>query len=488
MNKYILFLSLILLSCTKNFEKINTDPNRPKHITPGVILGQVQYRAVNATIKASKSFTNPLMQVDAPRASTGGGGIHRYVILPDAGIWSSLYDFLKDFEDIRIMSEELQEDNYKAIALIYKSWIYSILTDLYGDVPYTEATRATDGILQTSFDNQKSIYENILRNLDTAATIINTKVALTYGGDLLYNANTVSGGVNAGLVKWQKFANSLKLRLLLRIYKRRDELNIDQQINEILLNPDKYPVFTSNADEAIFKYSNSFPYFNPFYNARQLDYRDGDYYTKFFINHLNDNHDPRRNVWATQVVVDGVPQYTGIESGYPVSTEYQVGKNSSYSDGLKTLPQLGVMMPYAEVEFIKAELALKGFATGKSAKDHYEAGIRASMNQWGVTMPNDFLTQPGIAFKTSGTIEEQLEQIMLEKYYAYFFVDYQSWFEKRRTGYPILPRGSGIPAENNFPNRIPYPTYLQSLNPHNLAAAQQAMGGDNSDVKVWWAK
>ncbi len=77
---------------------------------------------------------------------------------------------------------------------------------------------------------------------------------------------------------------------------------------------------------------------------------------------------------------------------------------------------------------------------------------------------------------------------MLQKYYAYFFVDYQSWFEKRRTGYPVLPRGTGIPAENKFPFRIPYPTYLQSLNPDNLAKAVTAMGGDNSDVKVWWDK
>jgi hypothetical protein len=88
----------------------------------------------------------------------------------------------------------------------------------------------------------------------------------------------------------------------------------------------------------------------------------------------------------------------------------------------------------------------------------------------------------------SAAHDVQLEQIMLQKYYAYFFVDFQAWFEKRRTGYPVLPRGSGIPAENNFPSRIPYPTYLQSLNSANLEAAVSAMGGDNSNVKVWWDK
>ncbi|MFX6930192.1 SusD/RagB family nutrient-binding outer membrane lipoprotein, partial [Acinetobacter baumannii] len=81
------------------------------------------------------------------------------------------------------------------------------------------------------------------------------------------------------------------------------------------------------------------------------------------------------------------------------------------------------------------------------------------------------------------------EQIIVQKYYAYFFVDYQAWFEKRRTGYPVLPRGSGIPVENQFPYRVPYPTYLQSLNSANYAAAVNAIGGtDDSNTKVWWDK
>jgi hypothetical protein len=188
----------------------------------------------------------------------------------------------------------------------------------------------------------------------------------------------------------------------------------------------------------------------------------------------------------TTISVGGNNVYQGIESGYPITTEYAVGKNSSYQDALKTLPQLGVMMPYAEVEFIKAELVLKGFTTGKTSKQHYEAGITASMAQWGTTLPSGFLQQTGVVYDANASMEKQLEQIMLQKYIAYFFVDYQSWFEKRRTGYPTLPRGNGIPAENSFPNRIPYPTYLQSMNLDNLNAAINSMGGDKATTKVWW--
>jgi hypothetical protein len=478
----------LLLSCTEGFEELNTDPNRPKEITPGVMLGQVQYRIVNSSINAARSFTHELMQVDAPRSSAGGGGLHRYIVTPGAGVWSGFYNNLNDIQDIYAIADRLNETNYKAIALVYKSWAYSILTDLYGDVPYSQANRASEGILKPGFDKQKDIYVQILKDLETANSLFDETKALTYAGDMLYNANALSGGRNAGILKWKKFTNSLRLRLLLRISKRDGEVAVNQQIAAILANPTANPVFTSNADEAIFRYPGTFPYYNPFFNARQVDWRDGNYFTRFFLNKLNEDNDPRRAVWSTPVTVGGAPVYQGIDSGFPTTVEYAVGRNSSYTDALKTLPQLGIMMTWAEVEFIKAELALKGFTTGKTAKAHYDAGITASMVQWGATMPAGYLQQAGVVYNATATPEKQLEQIMVQKYYAYFFVDYQAWFEKRRTGYPVLPRGAGIPVENRFPSRVPYPTYLQSLNPEALAAAVASMGGDDSDTKVWWEK
>ena len=484
----VIFLALciVLSACTEGFEELNLDPNRPKDVTPGVLLGQMQYRFVNASMQASRNFTHELMQVDAPRASTSGQGLHRYVVNPGAGVWTSFYTLMRDVEDIISISDGLKENNYKAIALVYKSWGYSILTDLYGDVPYSQAVKAEEGIFEASFDTQKDIYLQILKDLETANGLFDDTKILTFGGDQVYNTNVLTSGKNVGIQRWRKFANSLRLRLLLRISKRDGEVSATEQIKAILADPAKNPVFVANADEAIFRYPGTFPYFNPYYNARTLDWREGTYFTEFFLNKLNADKDPRRAVWATTVAVNGVQVYQGIKSGYPTTTEYVVGRNSSYQDALKTLPQLGVMMTYAEVEFIKAELALKGFNTGKTAKVHYNTAIGASMVQWGTTLPADFLTQPGVLYDETQSIDKQLEQIMLQKYIAYFFVDYQSWFEKRRTGYPILPRGTGIPAENMFPSRVPYPTYLQSQNAANLNAAVAKMGGDNSNTKVWW--
>lgn len=476
------------MACTNNFETINTDPNRPKEINPGVMLGQMQYRIVNSSMGAARDFTHELMQADAPRGSASGAGLHRYVVNPGAGVWSNFYAYLTDIQDIYTIADRLNENNYKAIALVYKSWAYSILTDLYGDVPYSQANKATEGIVKPGFDTQKDVYIQLLKDLETANSLFDETKALTYAGDLVFGANTVTGGKNPGILKWKKFTNSLRLRLLLRVLKRDGEVNAKEQITAILTDPGKFPVMTANADDAIFRYPGTLPYFNPYYNARNSDWRDGNYFTEFFLNKLNADNDPRRAIWANPVTVNGQPVFQGIQSGYPTTVEYVVGRNSSYADALRTLPQLGVMMPYAEVEFIKAELALNGYPTGKTVKAHYDAGIMVSIVQWGATVPAGFLAQPGVVYNATATSEKQLEQIMLQKYYAYFFVDYQSWFEKRRTGYPVLPRGAGIPAENKFPNRVPYPTYLQSLNPEALTAAVASMGGDNSNIKVWWEK
>ena len=269
---YILFLvaAIIPASCTKNFEELNTDPNRPKQITPGVMLGQLQYQIVNTGIRAARGFTHQLMQVDAPRSSPGGEGLHRYVVNPGAGVWSNFYTYMTDIEDIYKTADKLKENNYKAIALVYKSWAYSILTDLYGDVPYSQATKATEGTFKAPFDKQKDIYAKLLSDLDQANALFNSASALTYGGDMVYNANTASGGVSPGIVKWKKFCNSLRLRLLIRISKRNGEINVNDQISAILADPIKYPVFTSNADDDIFRYPGSFPIYILYYNDTQL--------------------------------------------------------------------------------------------------------------------------------------------------------------------------------------------------------------------------
>ena len=155
----LVFIIGLFGSCKKGFQDLNTDPNRPKEITPGVMLGQVQYRIVNSSISAARNFTHELMQVDAPRVSASGGGLHRYVVNPGAGVWSNFYSYMTDFQDIYAISSRLNESNYKAISMVYKTWAYSILTDLYGDVPIARQHRHRREISRHRLINRKTFIQ-----------------------------------------------------------------------------------------------------------------------------------------------------------------------------------------------------------------------------------------------------------------------------------------------------------------------------------------
>ncbi|WP_312135082.1 SusD/RagB family nutrient-binding outer membrane lipoprotein [Sphingobacterium sp.] len=479
----VLMFALCLFSaCDKTFNDLNTDPNRPKEATPGVLLSQLQYRIVTSKMNEAKSFTHILMQVQAPRANPNINSVMRWDVRSRDNIWESYYAALLDTDDLYGISKRLEQPNYMGIALVLKAYMYSILTDAYGDIPCLEATKGMDKNFLPKFDKQQVVYEQMLNWLTEANTLFETDKPLAYGGDLIFDAQSSA----ANMLKWKKFANSLKLRLLVRIQGREAEMKVRSKIEEILNKPKDFPVFESNADEAILAFPGNFPYFNPYYNSRTFDWRDNDYFTTFFIKTLNETNDPRLKLWARTVKKGDKAVFQGIPSAYPLEQEFDVNANSNLSDVLKTFSNMGILQTYAEVEFMKAELALKNYKTNDTEENHYNNAILASLKQWKVDIPEDFLKHSIIKYKSGGTVDEKMEQIFLQKYYASFFVDYQSWFEYRRTGYPKLEKGPGIPSSRTFPTRIPYPTYLQSLNAENLKAAVQQMGGDDCTIKVWW--
>ena len=142
-------------------------------------------------------------------------------------------------------------------------------------------------------------------------------------------------------------------------------------------------------------------------------------------------------------------------------------------------------MPYAEVEFIKAELLNKGIVEGGSAAANtaYRKGVQAAVEQWDQELPEGYFDNPKAAY--DGT----MERIMDQKFVALFFCDYQQWFEYNRTGYPELPIGEGIlNANNKMPKRFKYPASLQRTNLKNYQAAKANMGGDDFDIRLMWQK
>jgi hypothetical protein len=155
-----------------------------------------------------------------------------------------------------------------------------------------------------------------------------------------------------------------------------------------------------------------------------------------------------------------------------------------------TEPLTGMIMNYAEVQFILAEAAAKGWISG-SAEAYYNNGALSSITLWLPDWPvpiTDFLGAADIQWDESATLDQKMERIHLQKYYALFLEDLEQWFEYRRTGHPVLPKGAGLKNNGVMPARMTYPVYVQSTNPTNYKLAVAAQGPDVISTQVWWQK
>ncbi len=476
---YIALVFLAFFGCTNKFNDLVSDPSAVNQASPGSFLNSILIDGVNAGLSRSHTINNELTQVTVSLAEVASARVHRYILPPsEAYLWNNYYLVLTDADNMYQKAEEYNDNNYKAIAMTLKAWLFQNLTDIYGDIPYKQALRGySDYLLQPRFDTQQAIYQDLIKQLDEANALYDDKKALTLGADILYNADNAANAttIATNITKWKKFTNSLRLRVLMRVEGKYPQA--PQLIQEMLADPVKYPLMTNLNDGASLKYTGTTPLINPFSTYRDNDFSGNRGMGEFFINKLNSWEDPRLGIWCSQV--GGI--YAGVPSGYSeIESEEVRGKPSSRLNiGLKNSSQLGSIMQYAEVEFLLAEAALRGYIAD-NPEDHYKKGVTASLSYWGATVPTDFFDRSGVKFDGS------LEQIMTQKYFSLFFIDMQQWFEIRRTGYPVLPKGNGMENNKELPSRLKYPLSLQSLNLENYNAAVARMGGDEISTKVWW--
>ena len=462
---------LLLASCSKGFEEINTDPNRISTISPGTLLNPILYEVASFSMQKADDITFDLMQVSLPFPSPTGG-IHRYDITENTGssAWATYYRWLNNVREMKKAADAAGDANYRAIALTLNAWIYANLTDCFGHVPMDEAVGAEAGILQPKYNTQKEVYTKILSDLDSANKLYVTTKVMSYGTDVLY-ANNVTN--------WKRFTNSLRMRLLLRV-SNRAEMNAWDQLRTMMVNPATYPVFTGNDQAAVLKLTGITPLASPW--GRPQDFTTGRAAAAFFLDSLNALNDPRRAKFASQAKNSAGSAnigYKGIPSGYAGSESQFTYTPSNLVQALITAPMSVPILPYAEVELIKSEVYFHDNRQD-SAKATYERGTKAAIEQWGGVLPTDYFSNPAATY--NGT----LDRILLQKYYALFFTDFQQWFEYRRTGLPNLPKGAGMLNGQKMPSRLLYPIAQRIYNPANYAAAVQAMGGDNINTKAWW--
>lgn len=473
--KVITLLTAILsiIGCTSDFEEINKDPNNLDAITPGSVLNPVLYQLAKRNALQYRAVTAPLMQAIV-RTDDFIYSPFLYDLDPNIGAstWNDYYRWLNNIHEMEMVADQLQDNNYKAIALTLKAYAFSILTDTFGDIPMEEALQAENGIWYPKYTEQKDIYPILLEYLETANSLYRLDENMIYVEDILFK-NEVS--------KWQKFTNTLQLRLLLRV-SNRSEIESYSRLSRILNDPVTYPIFNSINDQAVLEISGIPPLMSPW--DRPQDFNTFRYVTEFFIDNLKKTDDPRLPHFAS--VARGINNENYGYIGVPVDfintpLPDSIATPSGVSQQLAVAPMIIPLMSYAELCFIQAELAYKGYISS-SAEEHYNEGIQAAIEMWGLEITEDFINQTNIKYDNS------LEQIMLQKYYALFFTDYQAWFEHRRTGFPKLQTTSSMLNNQEMPARLYYPLDEIDMNNKNTQEAIDRMGGNEINIKVWWAQ
>lgn len=498
----LLVLVIFTSGCTKDFETINTDEN-----SPGIAQAAPNMLLTNAI----ESMTDRVHEIFLGEEMGSCWVQHQAKVqypdedryIPRMGVinntWTSFYASSGyDVQTLYNLAVAKNNDSYKAVALILKSYIVSVLTDEFGDVPYTEAfmgSDATTPILSPVYDTQESIYTALLANLAEANTLLKEDGA-AIEGDILYGND---------LMMWKKFANSLSLRLLMR---RSDRVAPTAAITAIVKDPVKFPVFESNDDNAALIYLGSAPNNHPINENRKT--RDDHRVSQTIIDVMwttNPNMDYRLPVYANLPSAGG--WWLGLPNGMNSTdaANYKgngLTKTSKLGDYFTAATAPGMLMSYAEVQFILAEAAQRNFITGspKTAEEYYTEGVKGSYYQfadeivtknlgmaalgleqdWTIdSLANDYLAQYG-AWNAS----KALEKIYTEKWLAMYDQGLQAAFEWRRTGIPVLKPAVAGANGGKIPVRAYYPSDESGRNPTNLAAAIARQGADDLNTRVWW--
>jgi len=480
----VILLTIFVLGCTGDFEEVNTNPNNPLSTTPNLLLTGVERDMMTELLNEAWGIGNIVIQQTAKNQFVNED---RYLWNELNRMWTAVYDNMRDVNNILIQAEETNQPNYRGVALVLKSWMFSIATDCYGDVPYSEASQGKSGMLFPKYDPQEEIYAGILADLAEANTLLNG--AINVSGDLIYNGD---------VKKWRKAANSLRLRYLMRISDRKD---VSSEMKAILNDVANNPIFESNDDHAVYTYQANSPNQFPQFSARIGSFNEFRA-SKTMVDFLEKLTDPRLTIFfrptpETEVTASTADdKYDGIPNGLDdvVAQTYNGGQQfqarigplfyeqSNSAKGIQVAK--GVIMTYAELQFILAEAQEKGLIDVGTAETYYTNGINASFKFYGITPEASYFTQGEVAY--TGSSEEKLEKIGNQKWIASYFQGLEAWFSWRRTGYPVLEPSVDNQNDDRIPVRFIFPRIEQSLNSVNRDAALARQGADDINTRVWW--
>lgn len=499
-------LSLMVIGCTKDFDEINTDPNRPKEVPTINLIPSAQKTLTDDIFDEWFSGRQGLLwsQYWAQRNYTEED---RFYIRQNVNnnYWRLIYTDMMDLQEILLIASDPEKApainaNYGdakgqiAAVNILKAYVFQLLASTYGNVPYFEAFNAVENPTP-AFSSEKEIYLDLFKILKEAADYFEGEgkaVTVFTSGDLMYDGDAT---------KWAKFANSLRLKLAIRLSKVTDPDIVNART--IAINEASDGAFASNDDNAQIKYigdgQSNAPMYDGFYTERRNDMTPTANFVDLLkgINDTLNNKtnpfygivDPRLEIWVPK-------NSAGIYRGMPYGIINQHASNlrASVANIYNAQPPYLAAdaavswMSYAEVCFILSEL--NGWDQA-----WYEEGVRASLEEWGVVAGiDDFIASLPPANQ---------ETVLTQKYIALFMNGYEAWAEYRRTGFPksIIKVGEktgplldgsivkfDATAVNEIPRRLTYPVEEYTINGPNTKSAADALGGDTFTTKLIWDK
>lgn len=514
-NKIIYFLLLFgVFSCTKDFEEINLNPNNPVVVEPGFLLTNSQFETLNLY----GGEMNRVVFFNYTHHFAGFQGEfqrYTYSVGSNNNYWRNT--FVRCLQPVNQIVELYEGDptyaNRVAIAKIWKAYIFSNAVSMWGPIPMTEALKGTPSV---AFDNEKDVYYHLMDELKAQI------VAIDLDGDSF--ANNSDKIYNGDLLKWKKFANTLRLRLALRISKA-DPQKAEQVTKEIW--QESVGVISSKSETAAMNWGTTSDTWSHLYDRVVYNYSSNvatiPVFNESMVYHMKPYNDARISVYA-QPSKRGpfIGEYFGQNISYGGGGEYTSRENPHFGLKQDDYSYLGtrfllpdaeyIFLSYAEAAFLKAEAALNGWWNDNNPETFYYEGIDASFNHYDLTADKaqEYKLTPGIKWGSeTDSIGRQREfqdwmgicdsYIEAGDYYRQIIM--QHWLAIPGQGvdaWALIRRSQVLEFQPQFatydgmfkyvPGRLPYPDAEIATNPAAVANAVSWLDGpDGLFTKLWFA-
>jgi hypothetical protein len=476
----ILLMAIVLMitGCTSSFNQVNTDPDNPSAESvpaTNILAYSLRYSADNMfdswfDLNESEGFSGQIA-----KWMYNDEGYYSFRPTVNTQSWNVCYYTVSNLQ--AIINKSTEGSNMWAVATIFQCQIFQVISDRWGNVPYSDALKLANGVTKPTYDKQSNIYPDLLKRLKTAVNALDATGDKLGDGDVLLNGN---------IAAWKKYGNSLRLRIAARIANI-DPSDAKSTFEEILGNPTTYPVLESNTDNVFFQWKNEYPEpYADYFLTRPNEYG----VSKLMIETLKGTNDPRLSVYAKPTTnytngVSGSTQYAGYQNGLEAAAS--VAAYSGIGTRFMSVNSLTGFSPWlrsCETYFAIAYAASKGWNVGLTQQAAYEKAVTLSIEENGGTS-----TDASTFLAGGGKYDGTQAQLFTQWWVSVFKNGMEAWSLFRMSGYPA---GNGIAPDSFYPNHntppmcYGYPDTERNLNAENCKPEAASESDYFWGKQMWW--